>query len=830
MAESGGPLIAAESPKAHPQDSTETAGTDEGNSASVSNGLSHAQQEVLERCLHALTHAKNDSHTLAALLLITRLCPAKQLDSGTLHRIFEAVGLNLPARLLVTAVRGSDGSGLPPEELLSLGTALLAALSTDPGMAAHPQFLSTIPLLLGLVADGPPQSSKNQSGDPGSPCPPTEEYVSSPKPKHADQACREGIATASDTQRASSGVKGPGQHQGDRDSSTPGKGAETADGREQNPSTSLDEALAADCYQVLNTICALPRGPEQLLNRGAVPALCRAVTGQQTLSREKGLPLLGHLLSSGVRERAWTRHQPELLSLLEFVCLNFCQISNQERLQMCSCLPQFLPPPGGAVECTELKRIVSNLWQAVRPMVQSKLTTAHLGPVLVLSACLLDLCRWDNVGPPKFCCLLVNRACVEIRMGLEEPPGTELSPQQQHTLTACYRITEAAMEQACSQGLGNTSTQSQSAVSGLSLQQSRQVLDALEEASSAMIYYLKQVGQSQYDDPFIYATFRALCAWLAEETSCLKDEVTDLLPFLIGYAESFLQGERKGKGLANWMSEMSVNDRSQEGTWTGEDPLRYLLPALCHLSAEEGPRRVLLTLDTPALLVGFLNRGWGVLRGQSGKTVTRDPSMETACSALLNFVVTEPERVRTDACFASLETLLSEALPVLLHKPRLLVLTANFCTLGLMTGRLKPPSTAEPAQRQFFSVTLRFLLSALEPGTLDGQVRISRLWEEWWEEAGELWRLSLQALGDCVRALPWITAVVREEGWLQNTLSILSSGSVLPDPQTGDALEEALSAMASHCQLCRQDIRAHMRKEAKSALYCMTRLKKSLSD
>lgn len=73
---------------------------------------------------------------------------------------------------------------------------------------------------------------------------------------------------------------------------------------------------------------------------------------------------------------------------------------------------------------------------------------------------------------------------------------------------------------------------------------------------------------------------------------------------------------------------------------------RYLLPALCHLSAEEGPRKVLLTLDTPALLVDFLSQSWTSLKGRSGVALTRDPSMETACSALLNFTVTEPERVR----------------------------------------------------------------------------------------------------------------------------------------------------------------------------------------
>lgn len=82
-----------------------------------------------------------------------------------------------------------------------------------------------------------------------------------------------------------------------------------------------------------------------------------------------------------------------------------------------------------------------------------------------------------------------------------------------------------------------------------------------------------QVEPSCYDDPFVFATFRSLCAWLAEETSCLKEEIMTLLPFLIGYTKHHLQ-ENKGKGLADWMSEMSVTDGSPAGTWTGEQVLR----------------------------------------------------------------------------------------------------------------------------------------------------------------------------------------------------------------------------------------------------------------
>lgn len=73
---------------------------------------------------------------------------------------------------------------------------------------------------------------------------------------------------------------------------------------------------------------------------------------------------------------------------------------------------------------------------------------------------------------------------------------------------------------------------------------------------------------SRYGDPFIFATFRALCSWLAEETACLKEEVTALLPFLINYARSHLQEEQ---GLSDWMDSISV---SGSGSCAGREALR----------------------------------------------------------------------------------------------------------------------------------------------------------------------------------------------------------------------------------------------------------------
>uniref|UniRef100_A0A8C6SDB7 Neurochondrin n=1 Tax=Neogobius melanostomus TaxID=47308 RepID=A0A8C6SDB7_9GOBI len=558
--------------------------------------------------------------------------------------IFDAVGLNLPARLLVTATRGSsESSGLAPNELLSLGTALLSALCTDPEVAHKPQLLSTVPILLQILSRG----------------------------------------------------------------TNPG---------ERRP----------DCYQVLFSICALPLGADHLLNRGAVRALCQTVEQSQTLSHEKGIPLLGCVLSGRTKEKAWSRHPAELLKLLSRITGEFCQASEKERLESCGTLVQFLPPVDAPVDGERLKEVCGRIWEVLRPMLQSRLTPRQVGPALVLAACLLD-----------FCCLLVNRACVEVRMGLEEPPGSRVSAETQHTLTESGRAP------------------AQSSVSGLSLQQSRQVLNVLQEAFSAVIYHLQQVGKCQrrFTEPRL-GLVRSLLV-VAEETNNVSDgEETELYDNVEGL-----------KYILNWIH-------------FPPHVSRYLLPALCHLSAEDAPRKVLLSLDAPQLLVGFLRRSWSRLKG--APSAQRDPGLETACSALLNFTVTEPQRVR-DPCFRELETLLSEALPVVMHKPALLVLAVNFCTLALMMGRLRTKTdSVDSGQRRLFSCCLRFLHGALTPGGSSGPATVSPSWAGDWDEAAELWRLSLQALGGCARSQPWMVSLVRDEGWLKHTLATLGQSTAPP--------------------------------------------------
>lgn len=60
-------VVSSQPPGREEQGGGEGCGGSEGDAG----GLTDAQTELLEKCLHSLRHAKNDSNTLAALLLVS---------------------------------------------------------------------------------------------------------------------------------------------------------------------------------------------------------------------------------------------------------------------------------------------------------------------------------------------------------------------------------------------------------------------------------------------------------------------------------------------------------------------------------------------------------------------------------------------------------------------------------------------------------------------------------------------------------------------------------------------------------------------------------------
>lgn len=104
------------------------------------------------------------------------------------------------------------------------------------------------------------------------------------------------------------------------------------------------------------------------------------------------------------------------------------------------------------------------------------------------------------------------------------------------------------------------------------------ILQAFKESSSS------EASRSAVEsvESLTTAAVRVLGAWLAEETLALSSDVYHLLPYLLELCHHRLITQQT------------------------EDLLKFLLPGLSHLTAEDKPRKVLLKAELQKLLLAYM--------------------------------------------------------------------------------------------------------------------------------------------------------------------------------------------------------------------------------
>ena len=119
-----------------------------------------------------------------------------------------------------------------------------------------------------------------------------------------------------------------------------------------------------------------------------------------------------------------------------------------------------------------------------------------------------------------------------------------------------------------------------------------QLHSAFSEAFKSITKFLNSLSpHPPSHTPLILATVRVLGAWLAEESLTLTSELYQLLPSLLEMCRAHLQEEHA--------EDTTAKERCLE------NPLKFLLPGLSHLMAEDTPRSIVKTL-LPQLLLEYL--------------------------------------------------------------------------------------------------------------------------------------------------------------------------------------------------------------------------------
>ncbi|NXT58937.1 NCDN protein, partial [Pluvianellus socialis] len=583
-------------------------------------------------------------------------------------------------------------------------------------------------------------------------------------------------------------------------------------------------SMIDDVYQCLSAVMATTRGPRELVTKGTVSALCQAYVNG-SYGSDRALTLLLGLLAVA-EAKCWQRDAPHLLAVLNKLSSDFLKAEDMTKFELCEVLPHFIPMSPPLTRDSQGCECLHRLYKGLVNVLGSKLSQSQRDPALKLAACLVQACgsEWIPAGNAgsKFLALLVNLACVEVRLTLEEPDPLEVEGKKE-VVTACYVLIEVGIQECLREEKPL-----------LEEVQKMQLMRIMEEAFGAVIFYLRQVKQEELQDPFVFASVRVLGAWMAEETSSLKQEICEVLPFLIHYAKKLF---KEGSPAASLPQPELV---STEGSGVPQDALRFLLPGFCHLTAEDRPRDILISEGAPALLCEYFLHQWEVLISEPGSPTpltSAEMSLQTACGIFLNLVVTAPDLIRRDKTFSSLMDMLLKSLPLLLPQKDHLVLAANIATLGLMMARILASSVALQGTRsakEFFGAAIRFLSQAhaaqADPGSEGLAAAVSPAYASAWDDVRELWFLGMQALAGCVPLFPWLPQAVLQARWLESVSELLTR--VAPasvDFELIAAFQGVLVELARASEPCRAVILSHHGREWAN-LYGMAALEQCLSE
>ncbi len=165
----------------------------------------------------------------------------------------------------------------------------------------------------------------------------------------------------------------------------------------------------------------------------------------------------------------------------------------------------------------------------------------------------------------RFLLIVMNLSCIELIMHLEDKSleaVADAPESDRDLLMSYYVVLENAVTYMSSDhdgAIGDDGEEKPQLEDVLDEKQRQQVYTALKNAFSAVLKFVKEIsdshrslleekdGRSRTCNQVIVATIRLLCAWLAEESAALRDEVYAVLPFVTRVAVQTYEEQKEEK-------------------------------------------------------------------------------------------------------------------------------------------------------------------------------------------------------------------------------------------------------------------------------------------
>eukprot|EP00094_Tigriopus_californicus_P007014 TCALIF_06753-PA protein Name:"Similar to Neurochondrin Neurochondrin homolog (Drosophila melanogaster)" AED:0.06 eAED:0.07 QI:0/0.33/0.28/0.85/0.83/0.85/7/4/777 len=584
-----------------------------------------------------------------------------------------------------------------------------------------------------------------------------------------------------------------------------------------------------DAYEVITAIVSTEQGRNSFISNRGIHTLCD-INIRQSFQSEKALTLLLSLLKlSG--SACWSYHQgtQDFNNLMTKFCEEFYNSKNEGKFELCHTLRTIIRSFPKSNYCEEAW--LPYLQSGLRDILFSKITKEQRDPALMLLASVIEVSdfEWcicgtkEVIASGKFVAMILNLSFIEVIMHLEEKKLEDVVGDLD-LVVSCYFIIESGVSYMANERL-----------SMLDDRQKGQLYSAMKNVFSTVLKFLHEVSLDLKDNPtelddndnkaFICATIRILASWLAEETTASRDDVCAILPFIFTLSNEAFEAQKVQKLQSLPGKSGFGKPPIQSANEFVPDVLRFLLPALCHLIAEDKSRQVLLTINIHEQLYAYLVYHWSIfecckdwvqqqdsdgpdkssseptylLDNAKFDTVNSKFAICTICNSLMNLVVLEPHFVDTSPMFGSLLKFLMNALPTLQNSGEYLVLYGNICVLGLLILKEHStrPSSSDFVVFKFIQCVVRFLWDAHNTDqSPDGsQLTVSQEYKDSWNDASDLWFLGVQVTCALIVQISWIKDFVVESGWAQSVIENLVNVKSLEEP-TLSAFEDLLVSVA----------------------------------
>jgi len=583
-----------------------------------------------------------------------------------------------------------------------------------------------------------------------------------------------------------------------------------------NPIFEDNLLLINDAYQVIMAIVSTAKGRQAFISNRGIHFLCE-INVKQTFQAEDALKLLLNILTIE-GHKCWAYHSgPEdFNNLLMKFCREFSILHDDQKFDLCDVIRTIVRsfPKNNFDEEPWLPLLQKGL----HDILFSKISKKQRDPAIQLVASVIEVsdfewCLTDNAETQergRFFLIILNLATIEVIMHLEEQSLDEIMDNSE-LLVSCYYIIESAVAYMASDRLLL-----------LDQRQRGQLYTALKNGFTSILGFLQELSVSLKEDTnhlenqqkkyFVCATIRILGAWLSEETMAVRDEVYEILPFILGLANDTFEAQKlpklsalPGRGSTDFsdFTEDSSASVGKHGRQVAPDTLRFLLPAMCHLVAEEKARQILLDMKIQEVLYAYISYHWTIfdsykkwleeqaeaeddadvaepfylIDNAKFEMVNSKYAMTTICNILMNLVVLENNFVEEAHIFFHLLKFIMNTLPSLENNGEVLVLYGNLSVLGLLIlqKHSRRPKSTDYSIFRFIQAVVRFLWDAhnCEEAREEEELVVSTPYIEYWNDLIDLWYLGMQVLSNVLGVVPWVIDFIVDSGWAQEIVRTL---------------------------------------------------------